>query len=378
MTTVVTFSTNISAGHKRAAEAVACAVIAESPAARIIERDAMTLMGRTRRKFLTDAYLGIIRYRPDFWNYLYQKKSISAGINKLGRIFMARINEAFEAEIEAHRPDVIICTQAIPARILGDLKVRGRCSPPLLAVATDYGIHPYWAHPAIDAYAVPCEEAARELMCDEISPDRIHVTGIPVDRVFENPPSRTMARHSLGLPSDGIFVLVVGGGNGLSITAEHVQAIERIPGIAGTLVITGCNRKLEREIAGLAPVSDKIRLVYSTVSEIERFYAAADILVSKPGGLTMSEATAMGMPIIMISPLPGQEVRNAEFLSRAGAAILAEDTPALSARLGELVGDGAKRSSVAEASYQVGRSDAARRIATVALNMSRSRVLQSV
>lgn len=366
----MTLSTNISAGHQRAAEAVARAMTSSSPGAAIIERDFMMLLGRSRAKILADAYLGIIRYKPSFWNYLYHNKEISSGLYKVGKVFWARAYEAFEAEIEQHEPHVIICTQAIPARIIADLRAAGRCRPPVLAVATDYGIHPYWAHGEIDRYAVPCGEAADELIADGVARDRIHVTGIPVDAIFEHPPTREIARHTLGLPMDGRFILVMGGGNGLGVTADHVAAIERTAGVDGVIVIAGRNSALERSVRKLPIADGKIRLVLSTVNDIERYYAASDVLVSKPGGLTMSEATAMGMPLVMISPLPGQEVRNAEFLSRAGAALKADDAAALSRILEKLLSDDAKLSALAAASRRVGRSGASRQIASIALEMA--------
>ncbi|MEK8023429.1 MAG: glycosyltransferase [Candidatus Hydrogenedentota bacterium] len=370
---MITFSTNISAGHQRAAEAVARAMMAGCSDAEIVERDSMSLIGPSRRRILTDAYLSIIRYKPSFWNYLYHNKEISSGINRLGKVFLARAFEAFEAEIELHEPDVVICTQAIPARIIAALRASGRCKPPVLAVATDYGIHPYWAHEGIDRYAVPCEMAAEELIRDGIPSDRIHVTGIPVDAIFEQPPTRQIARHTLGLPMEGRFVLVMGGGNGLGVTADHVASIERTPGVDAVIVIAGRNAALQRAVQKLPPCENKLRLVLSTVTDIERYYAASDVLVSKPGGLTMSEATAMGMPLVMISPLPGQEVRNAQFLSRAGAALQAMNPSELSHILSELLSDGAKLSALASASRRVGRSGASRQIASIALEMARGR-----
>jgi processive 1,2-diacylglycerol beta-glucosyltransferase len=369
----VTFSTNISAGHRRAAEAVATAILAAAPSSEIIERDAMMLMGPGRRRILTDTYLGIIRHRPEFWNYLYHNKLISPGINRMQRIFLARAYESFEAEILAHRPDAVVCTQAIPARIIADLKSAGRVDVPLLAVATDYGIHPYWAHPAIDAYAVPCDRAVEELSKDGVSEGRAHVTGIPVDAVFEHPPSREEARRLMGLPRESSVVLVMGGGNGLGLTPGHVSAIERVPGVDGVVVIAGCHRELEAAIRALPPAEGKFRHVHATVSGIENFYAAADILVSKPGGLTMSEATAMGMPIIMISPLPGQEVRNARFLSSAGAALEAVDESALEEAVRSLTSDRLRLERLAEASRRVGRPRASRVIASLALRLADER-----
>lgn len=370
MNRVLTFSTNISAGHRRAAEAVARAIIESAPGAEIFERDAMMLMGRSRRRVLTDAYLSIIRYKPELWDHLYRNKRIIGGMRKIWRIFLARAREAFEAEIERHRPDMIICTQAIPARVIATLKAEGGCRIPLLAVATDYGIHPYWADPFIDGYAVPCEEAAEELAADGIDRSRIHVTGIPVDRVFENPPARAAARRELGLDPRARYVLAMGGGNGLGLEASHIETIERTPGVDGVIVIAGSNRRLEEALRELPPAPLCARHVHAMVSGIERYYAAADVLVSKPGGLTMAEATAMRMPVIMISPLPGQERRNAEFLLRSGAAVMAETADDLTRELTQLFRDPSIMAERSHAAASVGRPHASRRIAALALELA--------
>lgn len=369
MPRVLTFSTNISAGHKRAAEAVARAIMDSAPSAVIHAYDAMTLMGTSRRLFLTGAYLGIIRHRPDFWDWLYRNKRLRPRIEAFYRFLLARAREEFAAEIAEFDPDVVVCTQAIPARIIADLKARGRCTAPLLAVATDYGLHPYWADPAIDAYAVPCTEAAAELNQDGIPNDRIHVTGIPVDRVFERPPSREAARRALGLRPDGNYILAMGGGNGLGLCPEHIRAIETVPGIDGVIIIAGCNEKLAFEIQRLPQVPGRERYVMNMVEGMEKFYAAADYLVSKPGGLTMSEATAMRLAIIMIDPLPGQELRNAEFLLRSRSALMAETPAALREHLTRLTANPAERERLIAAAAAVGRPGASRRIASLALGL---------
>lgn len=367
---VFTFSTNISAGHRRAAEAVARAILAAAPHSRIIERDSMALIGRNRKRLLTSTYLGIIQRIPDFWNHLYHNKRISPGINGVARLFFSRAYRAFESEIRTHRPDVVICTQAIPARIIADLKIAGRCDAPLLAVATDYGIHPYWAHPGVDLFAVPCEAAVEELISDGISSDRIHVTGIPVDSIFEHPPTMLQARTALGLPEHGRVVLCMGGGNGLGLRAEDVLAVEGSSEVDHVIVIAGCNATLAEEIAGAPATRGVGRTVLPTVTNIERYYAAADLVVSKPGGLTMSECTAMGKPIIMIAPLPGQEVRNANFLTRAGAAVRVSDAAELNQMLDEILASKTRLSALADSSACVGRSGASRRIAELALNLA--------
>lgn len=369
MTRVLTFSTNISAGHRRGAEAVSKALLSFDPDASILEKDAMEVMGSRRGRFLSDAYLGILRYRPTLWNSLYQNKSISGKVERFFEIFFARAAERFEAEIDLHNPDVIVCTQAIPARIIADLKRRNRCDAPILAVATDYGIHPYWADEEIDMFAVSSEDARAQLIRDGISKERIVVTGIPVDTVFEAPPSRSAARSRLGLKQDGRYVLMMGGGNGLGITPGDVSAVERTAGVDGVLIVTGSNNVLHEKVLNL-PCGDATRRVFSQVDRIEDFYAAVDALVSKPGGLTMAEATALRVPIVMVSPLPGQEVGNAQFLSSVGAALSARGGEELQRRIASIFSDDDIRKGLTAAAARIGRPGASREIARLARTLA--------
>ncbi len=370
MLKVLTVSTNISAGHRRAAEAVGQAIQAAAPGSVIAARDAMELIGERRRRLLTDTYLGILRQQPDFWNFLYHQRWLKGPILGMNRLFLGSAPERFVEMVDAFGPDVIICTQAIPARILADLKLDGRIAAPILSVATDYGIHPYWAHPGIDWFAVPSNTAREELAADGVARRKVSVTGIPVHAVFENPPTREDARRSLNLPETGKLVLVMGGGNGLGITASDVAALERTPGVTGVILIAGCNERLLDEAAATPRVPGVTRVVRATVSGIERYYAACDLLVSKPGGLTMSEATAIGLPIVMIAPLPGQEVRNADFLCRAGAAVWARSNAEMTGIVFRLMSDEARIEELARGSAAVGRPTAARDIARMVLELA--------
>lgn len=370
MLNVLTISTNISAGHRRAAEAVAQAILDAAPGSAIAGFDTMELMGETRRRALTGTYLGILRRCPAAWNYLYHQRWLKAPIDLLNRRFLAGARSRFLGAVQEFSPDVIVCTQAIPARVLADLKREGNICAPILAVATDYGIHPFWAHPGIDRYAVPCAAAREELVADGVSRAAVRVTGIPVSAVFEQKPERHTCRRELGLPLEGRLILVMGGGNGLGITADDVAALEAIPGVAGVVLIAGCNERLLDEARRLPRVPGVARVVKATVSGIERYYAACDLLVSKPGGLTMSEATALGMPIVAVAPLPGQEVRNAGFLAHSGAAIWAHSGAEMRGVVFRLLSDAARLEELSARSRAVGRPTAARDIAAMALDLA--------
>ncbi|RMH58884.1 MAG: glycosyltransferase [Candidatus Hydrogenedentota bacterium] len=370
MSRILAFSTNISAGHRRAAEAIAKAIEENDPCAEIAKRDALDLVGPSRRWFLTGAYLGMLRRRPDLWDNLYRNEKSKRGITAFFRLLLGGVRTRFEDEINRCEPDLILCTQAIPARIVADLKRRGRIAKPLLAVATDYGVHPYWADPWVDAYAVPSEKAREELIEDGVEADRIYVTGIPVDGSIMRVPAEGMIREEFAISRSAKVVLIMGGGNGLGFGAAEVREIEEKAGADEVLVVTGGNHLLRRELTSSEPCSSVRRRVFSEVANVEKFFRVADVIVSKPGGLTMAEATAMGKAIVLLEPLPGQEIRNAEFLLSNGAALGPfSSKEALSEAVRRVLEDDVLREKLQQRAREVGKGSAAEEIARLCVDM---------
>jgi processive 1,2-diacylglycerol beta-glucosyltransferase len=246
---------------------------------------------------------------------------------------------------------------------------RGRLSARLSVAITDFDVHPLWIDARTDRYFASSDEAAHRLELRGIERARIAVTGIPVVPGFAEPVSaagRRRLRAGLGLREDRICVLVSAGGFGVGRVDRAVTALLAAAGRAGgadLVVVAGRNEKLRAELAKL-PVPRGVRLeVLGFVTNMHELMAAADVMVSKPGGLTSSECLARSLPMIIVDPIPGQEERNATHLLEGGAACQAATPDALDFRLWRLLREPARLAEMRRAAGRLARPRAAFEVA---------------
>lgn len=228
----------------------------------------------------------------------------------------ARLSRRLVAEIDAFAPDVIVATQMNSAALLSWARKKGRLRIPTIGVPTDYGLHDFWRQTSIDCYCV-AHEYANDAQSTELDPRKVIATGIPLMPGFCHPPPPHEARKSLGLDSAVPVVLVTGGGLGLGVqsVARDLLAI-RTP--LQLLVVAGHNSAALRALRPLTALHpDRLR-VYEWTDSMEIFVSAADIVVGKPGGLTVAEVLACGRPLLATRALGGQEGFNVRFLERHG------------------------------------------------------------
>jgi processive 1,2-diacylglycerol beta-glucosyltransferase len=223
------------------------------------------------------------------------------------------------AFIGAYRPDAVISTFPIAGGVVSDIKT----DRPIIAgtVITDYGVHRAWLHPATDLYFCACKEVREDLVARGIPWDRAVVSGIPVAEKFAEEFDRAELRRSLGLADRFTALLTAAAG----LTGDLRDIAAELAG-AGIQVaaVTGSNARLRRRMEALATKVDLVR-VFGYTKEMHKMMRAADVLVGKAGGLTVSEALSVGLPLIIFNPVPGQELYNVDFLVNYGAGLLARD-----------------------------------------------------
>jgi processive 1,2-diacylglycerol beta-glucosyltransferase len=224
--------------------------------------------------------------------------------------------------IKAVRPDIIICTYPTVAGALAKLRLNNVLQVPVATVVTDYAVHSQWIHAGIDLYIVGCEDVCDGLVARGVDPERIKITGIPVSPKFERDLDRSEAFSRLGLNAGLPTILIMGGAYGVLDDLKRIcklLANEPIP--LQTVVICGKNENLYESLDGIVQNSRNPVLRYGFVNNVEEFLTAADIVITKAGGLTVSEALAKGVPMLIYKPIPGQEKSNTIFLEKSGAAI---------------------------------------------------------
>ena len=237
--------------------------------------------------------------------------------------------------------------------------------PKLVTVVTDMvSTHAMWYHPGMDVCIVATEEARQRALRCKVDPQRVHVVGIPVaDRFCQPPGERTALRKQLGWPLDRLVVLLMGGGEGMGPLEETAQAIARADLPVALVVIAGRNQKLKARLE--AQVWPMPVLVYGFVSEMPDFMRAADILVTKAGPGTISEALNAGLPLVLYNRLPGQEDGNVRFVLAEEVGVWAPTPDEIVTAVRHWLGNPAARLRVAENCLRAARPKAAHQVAAL-------------
>jgi processive 1,2-diacylglycerol beta-glucosyltransferase len=315
-------------------------------------------------KVVSDGYIGMVRTIPQLYGFIYdraERAREAGGFRVWASEFTARNIRGLMQRV---RPSAVVCTHAFPCGVMSAYKRLYDPSVPVMGIVTDFVVHPFWIYRNIDAYAVATPEIRATLIARGIDAGRIGIDGIPVDPRFGvPPPDRGALREALGLPRGGEIALVMGGGLGLGPLATTVRSLARADDPLTLVVIVGKNRRLAARVAEEARRHSADVRVLGFVENVFDWMHAADVLVTKPGGLSTSEALAADLPLILLRPLPGQEERNLRYLSSHGAALRASNDVQLVHAVDEVLHDERASSRLRTRARGLARPDAAERIA---------------
>jgi processive 1,2-diacylglycerol beta-glucosyltransferase len=316
------FHATVGTGHTTAAKALSEWCRALYPDAKVEVVDILNYVPRWLDSLITSMYLLMVRGCPWTWERLYKDTDIRSGIisgfwNKLGRgISRACIRKLIE-DLNAFRPDAVITTHFFGMSVLLD---NWEHSTPIYFVNTDYATHLLQRDPRFDGWFVGSGEAVRQYGADSIPAIDITVKnfGIPITMEYSRLPDRTAARAALNVGDDAVMVTVTGGGIGVgSLEAVTDSMLDRSDWYVE--LICGDNAKEHDRLRDKYFPFKHIN-VRGFVNNMRDYYAASDVLVLKPGGLTSAEATAAGAVMLLLEPLPGVERYNCDYLLERGAA----------------------------------------------------------
>jgi processive 1,2-diacylglycerol beta-glucosyltransferase len=355
-------------GHLAAAAAVEEAWRNLRPADALEKLDLVQFFSPLHRRIHADGYEKMVEHAPELWGMLFSKTDdpkVVARLNRLRRVFTPTSSLKLEKHVKRSKPDVIICTHYAPLEVLARLqRGPGAPAPYVVSVVTDFEAHALWMSQCVDLYCVAAEATCARLVARGAAPANIAVTGIPIAARFAQPVEPREVRQRLGLRDDQPVVLLLGGGFGWGPISETLAELDKIEARFQTLVVCGRNQELRREVA--AQDRRHPTHVLGFVSNMNELMAVSDVVITKPGGLTTSEALASGLPMVVINPIPGQEAANSDFLLQAGAAIKVNRIEEMSHRLGQLLG-GKKLAAMSKAARAVGRPTSARNVCEAVL-----------
>jgi processive 1,2-diacylglycerol beta-glucosyltransferase len=354
-------------GHNVAAEALRAAFEGAPGVASVRVLDALELTSDLYRELYARAYFGLVETVPWIvgWGYDYLDPPFRTGA--LGLLWDRLNASEVTAAIRNERPDTVVCTHFLPARLTSLLLARGELRARFSVVLTDYDFQGLWLSSPFGRFFVARDET-RQYMADIGLPaDRITVSGIPVRQAFSQPLERAdvLARH--GLRPDGPILLLSAGAAGAAYTRQVVEQTLQMQHAFQAVVVCGRNQELRAEMEALvAPRADRYRVLGYT-TDMPALMRVAALFVGKPGGLSAAECTAAGLPAVLVRPIPGQEERNSDYLLEEGAAVRCNYPTTVGYKIDRLLGDPARLRRMAANAHRLGRPDAAARVAETAL-----------
>lgn len=368
---ILILSVSAGAGHVRAAEAIRCHAQEHDRGLEATHLDVMDFVPSGFRKLYADSYIALVNRHPAVWGYLYRRTYDAAPdsvLQKLRRAVERVSTRALRKEIASFDPDVIVCTHFLPAELIARMIRQQRVRCPVWVQVTDFDLHGMWVQENMAGYFAANDEVAYRMRVRGIPAHKIHITGIPIMPAFGRELDRAECARELGLDAKRTTILLMGGGaglGGLDLVAERLLALN---GEFQLIALAGRNASALAALQALAAKYPGRLLAYGFTRQIERLMACADFAVTKPGGLTTSECLAMGLPMIVHEPIPGQEECNADFLLEQGAALKATDPVTLEYRIRHLLQHPDALAQMRAKAKALGRPAAARNVLNTILN----------
>lgn len=362
---------SIGGGHKSAANALHDA-LAQRGVSDVQVRDVFEFGGALLRKAVVGGYTVTSEKAPLLWKMFYESGDVSDPKrakfkNQLrGQAQRPMFVLTLDKFVQEYAPDIIIGTHFMPLEILLPLKRKGEITAPMYEVITDFMVSSDWIQNGVDAYFVASHFTREAMIRRGVDANLIHVTGIPVRPEMAIPKTREEARARVGLPTEHVITLLGGGiqPKRVRFVAEELLKTE----LRGTLVVVaGRNKELLEEIEDLQNGATLRLLKLGFIDYLDDLIVASDVVITKAGGLTVSEILARGTPMIVIDPIPGQEEWNADYVAGNGTGIQLRMIEAAVAATQVMLDEPERLAAMRARSQHIGKPRAAFEIVDVVL-----------
>jgi len=369
---ILVMSASVGGGHVRAAQAVELALKQLDPAATVENVDVLRLTNATFRRAYAESYFDFVNKAPHLVGYFYDvmdRPTSRRRVRDKLRLLVEKLNLSnFRKLLEKEPWDLVLNTHFLPAEIIASLRQRGKLRTPQFIVTTDYETHRLWVNQPCEHYFTATDEGAAYLEYWGVPAKDITATGIPIHPVFSQPKDRAACLKRQGLVGDWPIILQLAGGFGVGPIEQIYRGLLAIEIPLEVVVVTGRNEEARKQLEGIEVPTRHRAKVLGFTTEIDELMAVADLVVSKPGGLTTSEALASGAAMAVVNPIPGQESRNSDFLLENGAAVKINNIVVLARKLAGLLREPERIQQLKRNALRLGRPRAAFDIARMALD----------
>jgi processive 1,2-diacylglycerol beta-glucosyltransferase len=362
-TKILLLSVSAGAGHTRAAQALLAFAQVHPAGIEATHLDVMDYVPAAFRKLYADLYIEVVTSQPALWGYLYRKTDAAdpSSLAQKVRRAVERLNcRALLAEIARYQPDAIICTHFLPAELLSREIRQGRVQTPVWVQVTDFDLHSMWVVPNMSGYFAASDEIAWRMRMRGVGAAAVHVSGIPVMPAFGQELDRALCAAEFDVDPRRLTFLMMSGGAGLAGLEVLAAKLLEMSADFQLIALAGRNEAMLASLKTLAAQYPSRLFPQGFTNQVERLMACADLAITKPGGLTTSECLAMHLPMIVTSPIPGQEERNADYLLEQGVALKAVDVGALLYRIRVLLDEPARLAGMRQRIAPLGRPLAGR------------------
>lgn len=332
MEKVLIFSASTGGGHNIAAKSLREHF--EASGCDAITYDAFKETSSILDNVISKGYEKIVQITPRTYGRLYR----AANNETLSHYVIAVITDIVEKRllkiIQSESPELIVVTHPLVTNVLGTLKGEGEFDTPIISIVTDYMIHRAYLNENVNAYIVGSEYTKEGMTEKGVLADKIYPYGIPVRKSFLDYNSEIIKDYEVDLS-----VLLMGGSMGVSQVEKALSSLLKTKYYLKIIVVCGNNEKLKKKVEKLVQeegTRKKIE-IYGFVEQIPKLMDMADVIITKPGGLTTTEAIIKNIPMIIPYYIPGQEEENADFLEETGMAIKVDHIKDISSVVDHLV-----------------------------------------
>lgn len=357
-------------GHYAAAVAIEQAVRRLDGHVESMLLDSFSHANPVLSKVTLTAYMAALKAAPEIWEWMYDNPEFKEHTTKIRELLNRGNSQKLQSILRDFQPDAVVCTQAFACGVLSSWKQQtGNARPMLVGVLTDFVAHRYWAHEKVDLYIAPNEDTKQTLVSQGVAAERVKADGIPIEDRFLSAVDKDAVYKALGLKPGLPLILVMGGSLGLGPMKSVIREVDKLPQPFYIVAVTGKNEELKERLEREGAKWHHPTKVLGFVENVYELMDVAEVVVTKPGGVTTAECLTKRLPMIIIDPIPGQEAKNTEYLLGHNVAVEAETTSDVMLFVDEFLRNPEKLRHMREAARALGRPQAANCAAEAILSL---------